>query len=127
MSLCRFLIFYISIFCCASCKAETCETDKVLDYFRKNGYEGATLSDSLSIDEVESKESVLITKSGEEISVPFGRINSLWKDIKSEYKEGDCILFFTTSDSSWESLSGREGYVIVRDNKVINSILTELN
>ena len=43
------------------------------------------------------------------------------------YQEGDRFFSFCSSQETWENLCGRQGYLIVRDGKIVQSIVTMLN
>ncbi|MCO4321238.1 hypothetical protein [Aliidiomarina quisquiliarum] len=59
--------------------------------------------------------------------LPFGRINAEWEKFKSRVVSGDCIFFFTTDETTWEALHGREGYLLVRDGEPVDAIVTKVN
>ncbi len=42
-----------------------------------------------------------------------------WKIFNSIYQKGDCLLYFTTDESSWKGLSGEKGIAIIRNGKVL--------
>jgi hypothetical protein len=50
-----------------------------------------------------------------------------WMDFIRKYKDGDEIYFWKSSEQSWRDLRGREGYVIIRDNQLLDIIWTGLN
>jgi len=110
-----------------SCKSEECNVEKIAELFRNYGYENMSFSEQLSIEEIERIEATVISLNGAEKNVPFGLINSSWGKIKEDYRAGDCLLSFTTDDSSWNALAGRAGYILVRDNKIVSIILTEIS
>lgn len=59
--------------------------------------------------------------------VPYGFINDRWNQFKSKYEEGDELYFFTSDQTSWSGLYGREGHVIIRKNRVIDMIISKLS
>lgn len=50
-----------------------------------------------------------------------------WDKLKTELQEGDELYFFRTDHRSWVELSGIEGYVAIRDNKVLRTFFTKIN
>jgi MFS family permease len=60
--------------------------------------------------------------------VPFGHMIYEWEDFKSKIKPGDEIWFWSTPQWTWDSLVGRCGYVIVRnDRPTRHFMLTGMN
>ncbi len=53
---------------------------------------------------------------------------SEWTAFLAQMKQGDELWFFSTPQERWESLSGREGYAIVRDGgQIIDRFFTRRN
>lgn len=50
-----------------------------------------------------------------------------WKELKAKLKRGDDIYFYGTDTQSWKELRGQQGYVAIRNNDVIGSLLTRMN
>jgi hypothetical protein len=59
--------------------------------------------------------------------VPFGYLNERWQALLARMQEGDELWEFCSSPESWAHLAGREGIALVRDGKIIDSILTIMN
>ncbi|MEN6333860.1 MAG: hypothetical protein ABFE01_06330 [Phycisphaerales bacterium] len=56
---------------------------------------------------------------------PFGRrMNDKWIAFKGKYKPGDELYFFRTNQRSWELTAGREGYVLLRCNQIVEMLFT---
>lgn len=55
---------------------------------------------------------------------PFGMGNDRWETIKGIAKPNDEFWSFRSDSLSWGSLCGRAGYSLVRDGKIIHSIIT---
>ncbi len=87
----------------------------------------AIISSSLSIEEVEKKESVVIHENGEKKLVPFGLVNNEWEILKGLRKEGDCIFHVKTGKDSWDGLYGREAYVLLRGKEIIYAVVTSIS
>lgn len=58
---------------------------------------------------------------------PFGYQHPEWKQFKSLLRQGDCIVFFRSNPDSWRGLYGSEGYAIIRNGKILRTILTLMN
>ncbi len=50
-----------------------------------------------------------------------------WTELKPKLQQGDELYFYKTDLRSWAELRGREGYVAIRGNEVIGSLLTFMN
>jgi hypothetical protein len=59
--------------------------------------------------------------------LPFGYINGAWESLKSQVRAGDCIYFFRTSEEGWQARAGWEGYVLIRDGKLVGTIVTAMS
>jgi hypothetical protein len=59
--------------------------------------------------------------------VPFGFGNAAWLSFKNKIRPGDKILDFCSSEHSWQNLAGRAGYILVREGKVIDTLVTIMN
>ena len=77
------------------------------------------LFDPVDIDEIESD---WLNKSG-----PYGVPKEAWIKMKSQMVEGDEIRAFSAPEEYWKNLAGRAGYALVREGKVIASIVTMMN
>lgn len=79
------------------------------------------LDGPLAVDEIERRHLV-----GEK-QLPFGRIHDQWIRLKASVRSGDCLFSFETDEESWKQLSGRKGYILVRDGVPIDGIVYMLN
>jgi hypothetical protein len=59
--------------------------------------------------------------------LPFGYINGAWEDLKSQVRAGDCIYFFRSSEEGWQARAGWEGYVLIRDGKLVATMVTAMS
>jgi hypothetical protein len=59
--------------------------------------------------------------------VPFGFQNKEWKKLKSKYKDGDEFFFYWSDPVSWFYLRGESGYVLIRQNKVVDKIVCRIS
>ena len=51
-------------------------------------------------------------------------IEMKWKPFVAEMMEGDELWRFRSPAQTWTNLSGRAGYAIIRDGKIIRSLVT---
>ena len=86
-------------------------------------YELAHLEDRLtkqtSVEELEAEKS--------STGKPFGNIHDEWLALKAHIQEGDELWYWTTSEETWSTLCGRAGVALVREKKVIGSLITDMN
>jgi hypothetical protein len=59
--------------------------------------------------------------------IPFGVQNRRWKELLAEMTDGDEIWTFSSSETTWRSLMGREGVPLVRNGEVIAVVLTRFS
>ncbi len=85
---------------------------------------GWSIKGPLTIEQIEQESLEKIREYPDVPQVPFGYENDKWNKLKSQYKEGDEFYFFGSDPISWAYLRGRAGYVLIRDNEVIGSIVT---
>jgi hypothetical protein len=77
----------------------------------------------LSVEEIERDSLEQLKSEAPRVpQVPFGFANANWEEFKSQVKPGDEIVRVRSPPKSWESLSGWEGLVLVRDGIIIASI-----
>ena len=89
--------------------------------------EGSVIEGPYTIEEIEEKELDEIKKCNHCPQVPFGYSNNEWNDFKQKIKKNDQLLFFSSDNKSWSGLCGREGYAIIRDNKIVDTFITLIN
>ena len=58
-------------------------------------------------------------------AIPKGQ--KKWQEFTSVMKDGDEFWFFSNSKDDWASFSGRSGYAVVRDGKVIAAEITAMS
>jgi hypothetical protein len=58
---------------------------------------------------------------------PFGYANGEWEALKNTMQPGDEFWTFASSPASWRALAGRAGLALVRDGKIVATIVTMLN
>lgn len=79
------------------------------------------LCDQLSLQQAEA------VNTASDGGVPFNKQNDRWERLKSSLRDGDQIWSFCSSPESWEHLAGRAGFAIVREGRVVDSIITIMN
>jgi len=99
----------------------------ISDYFQL-GF-SVEIKGPLTIEEVEKESLDELSKSSRKDipKVPFGFNNDNWNEFKSKYNDGDELYFFTSDEKSWSGLYGREGYALIRNEKVVLVIITILS
>ena len=80
----------------------------------------------ITIAEAEAAHLVQVDELGPD-PVPFGFMNTKWKAMLAEMQPGDGLFTYRTSPESWNALAGREGIFLVRDGKVIRSLVTMMS
>jgi hypothetical protein len=54
-------------------------------------------------------------------------LKDTWIRLKSSFEEGDELYFFRSDKGSWSRLSGQEGYVLVRKDRIVSRFVTVMN
>jgi hypothetical protein len=57
----------------------------------------------------------------------WGALEKRWLEMKQQIQSGDELWQFTTPPKTWEHLYGRAGIALVRQGRIINSIVTVMN
>lgn len=109
----------------SQCGFADCDTGKIKASFV--GYDEVMFSTPLTIEEIEKRETAIYENVTKQNTKPFGSMNADWEKMKAMHKNGDCIIHFRTDEKSWKTLSGREGYLLARNGKVLYVILTKVN
>jgi hypothetical protein len=47
--------------------------------------------------------------------------------LAGQYREGDELYFFRSEARSWSDLSGTEGYVLIREDRIVDTVITGEN
>jgi hypothetical protein len=58
---------------------------------------------------------------------PFGYSNSEWEALKAGMEPGDELWTFASSPASWRALAGSAGIAIVREGRIVATIVTMMN
>jgi hypothetical protein len=58
---------------------------------------------------------------------PFGYVNDQWEALKAKLRPGDELYRFNSSRESWGRLAGRAGIALVRQGKIIATVITKMN
>ena len=48
-------------------------------------------------------------------------------DLKSKCASGDRVLYYCSNREEWDAGMGSEGYVLVRDNEIIDNLVVRMN
>ena len=84
------------------------------------------LLDQVTVEKAEAMNLVQIDGLGPD-PIPFGYINDRWRALMLRMREGDELRHFRSPPKSWQDMHGRAGIALVRNGKVIDHIVTELN
>ena len=67
------------------------------------------------------------TKRLPEVAKPFGFHHAEWEALKAAMKPSDELWTFASPPDSWKELAGSAGVALVRDSKVVRTIVTLMN
>jgi len=84
------------------------------------------LKRKLIIEEAETENMVKDDRLGPE-PITFGYQNKEWKKLLLVMKGGDELWEFDSPDETWEDFAGRKGISLLRNGKVIASIIILMN
>jgi hypothetical protein len=90
----------------------------------------AWLQERISIEEAERRFTPMLddrTNHLPELRKPFGFVNGRWEKLKARVQTGDEIWTFRSPPETWEDLAGKAGVALVRENKVIDAVVTVMN
>jgi hypothetical protein len=62
-----------------------------------------------------------------EAAGPFGFLNRQWEALKAQIKPSDELWTFISPTESWQQFTGLMGVAFLRDRKVIDVIVSEMN
>jgi hypothetical protein len=86
----------------------------------------ATVQGPKSIETIEREELASIERCSQCPQPPFGYQHPEWQEFKGLVRPGDCIVFFRTNPQSWSHGYGSEGYVLVREGRIVRFLLTKI-
>ena len=81
----------------------------------------------LTLQECELEHTTEISTSDSQLVVPFGYLNDKWVYLKSLMLTNDEIWDFESPQDHWDTLCGRSGVALVRNDKVVFTIITLMN
>ena len=81
----------------------------------------------LTMRECEIEHAVEISIGDSQSVVPFGLLNDKWIHLKSLMLATDEIWNFSSPQDRWDSLCGRSGAALVRNNEIIYKITLLMN
>ena len=79
----------------------------------------------VTLEEIE--ENNLYPDDGRVPHVPFGFAHAKWVQWKAQIREGDELYYFSSSAEAWRNLAGREGYALIREGQVVDTMVTLMN
>lgn len=99
----------------------------ISDYFRM--VFSVEIKGPMTIEEIEKESLDELSKSSRQDipKVPFGFMNDRWNEFKSKHQDSDEIYYFISDKKSWGALGGRAGYVLIRNERIIDVIITILS
>lgn len=84
------------------------------------------LKERKTVAELEAEHAVQNERLGPE-PVAFGFLHWLWLELLDQMEEGDELWTFSSSPGTWRSLCGRAGVALVRNGKIVDSLVTAMN
>lgn len=81
----------------------------------------------LSVDEIELLELAGLAKTNADPAVPFGYMNAEWQEFQALAQEGDEFWSYSSPQKHWSACRGSAGYVLLREGRVVASLITELS
>lgn len=84
------------------------------------------LKQEVTVEEAEEKNMVQNEDLGP-FPIPFGYMNDQWLEFKNKIQDGDQIWEFSSSTEEWMNLVGRAGLCIVREGRIVESIVTAMS
>ena len=75
---------------------------------------------------VEREELANIAKCSHCHQTPFGYQYPEWEQFKRLIRPGDCLMFFRSNPYSWAHAFGSEGYVLVREGRIVEILATKI-
>lgn len=121
----RKILFALIICLMAIETAQACEANRAI--LRKLVGDKVSISESLSVASIEATELIEIEFEGQRKKQPFGNNYKNWLKFKSKMRLNDCIFYIESDAESWVKLSGRAGYVLVRNGKVVTVFYTSIS
>jgi hypothetical protein len=59
--------------------------------------------------------------------VPFGFMYPEWRKLVASMQRGDELWEFSSAPHTWQHLAGRAGIALVRNDEIVDSIITAMN
>lgn len=112
----------LTIFCVA-CGGRLCDKETTARLFNYP----VTIDGPFTWQEAEIRHANMLREAGINIENPFGRQNAEWEDLKQNIRPGDCLFHYRSDEESWNNLSGREGYILIRSGKPIAGVLVRMS
>jgi hypothetical protein len=116
-------IFFITMMLHSNAFASDSVRNCMLTTVQKEFGPTIVLGEVLELQKIEQKYLMPVIVGGKKQLLPFGERNSAWLEFKSIYRLGDCVVYFESDRESWANLSGRRGYVLIRNGKAIDAFI----
>lgn len=81
------------------------------------------LKKKCTVEEIKALDESSAAQSGRDSS----DCSHLWEELEKHMRPGDTVWTYSSPDVFWINMCGRAGYAIVRDGKVIHTVLTAMN
>lgn len=117
-----FLALLVAL-CCAACGETLCDKEATARLFNYP----VSIDGPLEWQEAEARHAKLLLEAGITPEKPFGRRNAEWEELKQSIRPGDCLFHYRSDEESWNNLSGREGYILIRRGKPIAGVLVRMS
>jgi len=136
LSMKRLSIFSVvlAFLCCAQAKAGQSDQSNTQETLSELVNEGWHVSPPLTVHAIETREqekSKVFHKQhpnrNDVLVVPFGFQNEEWNRFKVAIKPGDEVRFVSAPTKDWQHLAGREGYILIRQERIMRFLVTREN
>ncbi len=86
----------------------------------------AWLNQRTTVVEAEAAHMVRLEKLGPD-PIAFGFQNGQWREVLALLQPGDELWNYSSPSETWQNLAGRAGIAVVRDGKVVATLMTLMN
>jgi hypothetical protein len=89
--------------------------------------DGFVVERQLTVEEAESENMVTFGHLWWRKRIPFGYCNNEWQKLLAGMTDGAQLWHYVAPKEDWDQLMGFEGILLVRDGKVVDSIVMAMN
>lgn len=93
----------------------------------RQNIDGYVVERQLTVEQAESENKVTFGHLWWKKQIPFGHRNDEWQKLLAGMIEGDQLWYYVAPKEDWDRLMGFEGILLVRDGKVVDSIVIAMN